>query len=159
MPVNGGPPVVVHVNPRPVVRINSTPGVGIQGPPGPTGATGATGPPGHPQLALSLPGTLQVQTGDMPFISTRAITIVGIRVAAGVAPTGGDVVFDVLVDGSTIFTTVGNRPRIAAGSTENAALAVPDITTVAAGAVITVDVIQVGSIIAGSNAVLVIDNT
>lgn len=149
-------PTVVHVTNPPPIHINSTPGVGIQGPPG---ATGATGPPGHPQLALSIPGPLVTQTGQMPFISTRAITIVGIRVAAGIAPVGDDIVFDVLVDGVTIFTTVGNRPRIVAGSTENAALAVPDVTAVAAGAVITVDVIQVGSILAGSNAVLVIDNT
>lgn len=157
--INGAPPPLITISTVPPLMVTQIPGVGLVGPQGLTGATGSTGPAGHAQLALSIPGPLSVMTGTMPFIAARATTFHGIAVAVGVAPVGADIIFDVLVDGVTIFTTVGNRPRILDGALEGATVFVPDITAVAAGAVVTVDVIQVGSSVAGSHAVLVVDST
>jgi len=154
--ISGGPPVEIHVDQAPPLLITQIPGVGQ---PGPTGATGPTGPTGHAQLALSIPGPLTVAVGTMPFVSARAMTIVGIWVAAGVTPTGADVIFDVNKNGTTIFTTQANRPTIPDGASEAGALSVPDIVAIAAGDVITVDVDQVGSTIAGASAVLTMDTT
>lgn len=156
---NNSPAAIIAVDAVPALSFSQIPGVGPVGPQGTIGFTGATGPAGHAQLALSIPGPLSVMTGTMPFIAARVITIHGIAVAVGIAPVGADIVFDVLVDGLTIFTTVGNRPRILDGALEGASVFAPDITSVAAAAVITVDVIQVGSLTAGSHGVLVIDST
>lgn len=65
-------------------------------------------------------------------------------------------IFDVNKNGTTIFTTQGNRPTIAiSGNADNAS--VPDVTAFAAGDYITVDVDQVGSTIQGSDAVVEIE--
>jgi hypothetical protein len=101
---------------------------------------------------------LVVGTGIMQLTVMRACTITGVRasVAVGKAPTGASVIFDVNKNAVTIFTTQGNRPTIVASATKNAALAVPDVTSLAAGDVLTVDVDQIGSTLAGSLAVITI---
>jgi len=109
------------------------------------------------QLPLSIPGTLVAAAGTQPFIATRACVIAGVRAACGTAPTGASIKFDVNRNGTTIFTTQANRPEIAISAFVSAALAVPNVTTLAAGDVLTVDVDQIGSTIAGADATVVIE--
>jgi len=62
-------------------------------------------------------------------------------------------VFDVNRNGTTIFTTQANRPKILAGATVGAE-AVPDQAVIAAGDVLTVDVdVAAGAV----NATVVIE--
>jgi hypothetical protein len=96
-------------------------------------------------------GTAQVLTGTGRWYNRTGatITVVGVWAAAGVAPTGASIIVDINMNGTTIFTTQGNRPTIAAGS-NGGTLATPNITTVADGSYITVDIDQVGSGSVGS---------
>ena len=66
--------------------------------------------------------------------------------------------FDVNKGGTTIFSTQGNRPTVAAGSQDGSA-ATPDVTAVAAGDVLTVDIDQIGSSTVGADATVVIRYT
>jgi protein involved in polysaccharide export with SLBB domain len=63
-------------------------------------------------------------------------------------------VFDVHKNGTTIFTTQGNRPTITTGNTVSAS-ATPDVTTLAAGDKLTVDVDSIGG--PAANAVVTVD--
>lgn len=110
------------------------------------------------QVVLSIAtDPLVVAVGIVQFVAIRACVITGVRatVAVGKAPTGADVIFDINKNGTTIFTTQGNRPKVVATNTVGA-LATPDITALAAGDVITVDVDQKGSTLAGSLATITI---
>jgi len=96
-------------------------------------------------------GTAQVVVGTGRWYNRTGttLTVYGVWAAAGVVPTGANIIADVNVNGTTIFTTQGNRPTITAG-TNGGALATPDVTSVADGAYITVDIDQVGSGAVGS---------
>lgn len=141
-------PVVVHVDEQPTVHFTQVPGVG---PPGPVG------PAGHSYLPLSIPGTLGVSVGDIPITATRDTTIFGAWASCGDVPIGDDVIFDVLIEGVSIFTTQANRPRVLDGTNTDVALAVPDVTVWLQGEQMTVDTVQVGSVFPGARATVMID--
>lgn len=104
------------------------------------------------QIATSIPlDPLTTGVGIVQLVAMRNCTIVGIRAtcAVGKAPTGADVILDVNKNGTTLFTTQGNRPKVTATNTIGA-LATPDVTTWNAGDVLTIDVDQIGSTLAGS---------
>lgn len=77
------------------------------------------------------------------------LTLVGAWVSAGVAPTGADIIVDVNKNGTTIYTTQANRPTVPATTNGGAISATPDVTSLAAGDYLTVDIDQIGSTIAG----------
>lgn len=80
----------------------------------------------------------------------RTLTIASCRATAVTAPTGATLIVDVNKDGTTIYTTQGNRPAIAiSGNTIKSTN--PDVTTIADGSYLTVNVDQVGSTVAGSD--------
>lgn len=106
---------------------------------------------------FSITGTLVTGTGALRLPINRACTLLGARLMVGTAPTGASIKCDVNKNGTTIFTTQGNRPTIAISGTDSGAVTAPDVTTAAAGDYITIDVDQVGSTIAGSNLVAIID--
>jgi hypothetical protein len=101
-------------------------------------------------------GTLTPGSGQSKLVWPFPIIIVSIRAAVGTAPTGSDAIVDVNLDGASMFTTQANRPRITAGSTIGA-LTAPDITAVAAGQAVTVDIDQIGSSVAGSDLTVLIE--
>lgn len=105
---------------------------------------------------LSITGALTVLVGAIRLPIHRSITIANVRVMVNTAPTGAAAIFDVNKNGVTLFTTQGNRPTVAVSTNADNA-SVPDITTAVAGDYITVDIDQIGSTVAGSNAVLVIE--
>jgi hypothetical protein len=98
---------------------------------------------------------LEVVPGTKKWSPIATITILRVDAFVDVAPTGAAVIFDVNKNGTTLFTTTGNRPTIAISGTSDLNN-VPDITTVTAGDVITVDIDQIGSTIAGSDASVIV---
>jgi hypothetical protein len=80
----------------------------------------------------------------------HAGTIRSVTTAVTTAPTGATLICDVNVAGTTIFTTQANRPTIAASEFSDNSAAI-EAGTFAAGDVISVDVDQVGSSVAGAN--------
>ena len=84
-----------------------------------------------------------------------ACTIRAMTVATDVAPTGASLIFDVNKNGTTLFTTQANRPTIVASGV-SASVALPNVTTLALGDVITVDCDQVGSSVASTGFTIAI---
>ena len=99
-------------------------------------------------------GTLVVTAGVGRYLLPGAITVTGVIAAVNTAPTGAAVICDVNKNGTTIFTTQGNRPTIAATSFATSVTAIPDITSIAAGDYLSVDIDQIGSTIPGSDLVV-----
>lgn len=80
----------------------------------------------------------------------KPVTVLGVLISAGTAPIGADLVYDVLLDGATsLFTTIGNRPRVVAGANEGLSPA-PDISAVAPPHWLEVEAVQIGSTQPGS---------
>ncbi len=107
--------------------------------------------------SFSYTGTIPVYVGDFRWYNDtgRTLTISSVRASLGTAPTGSSAIFDVLQNGTTIFTTTANRPTITAGS--NTALSgTPDTTTIVSGNYFTVSISQIGSTVAGADLVLTI---
>lgn len=124
----------------------------------PTGTSGSTVALGNHTHTLTFSltsffktGVLTTTTGTQRLPIDGTYTIVGTRLMAGTAPTGASLIVDVNKNGTTIYTTQGNRPSIAAASNAGGPGATPDVTTLAAGDYLTVDIDQVGSSVAGSD--------
>lgn len=103
--------------------------------------------------AFSYTGALSVYAGDFRWYNDtgRTLTVGRARASVGTAPTGAAVVVDVLQNGSTIFTTGGNRPTVAAGAYTGVNAGAPDTATLPAGAYLTVSIAQVGSSVPGAD--------
>lgn len=118
-----------------------------------TTAISSAGAPQYKTLPYSNGGALSVKTGTFRLYndSGAAWTIQGVRASVGTAPTGASVIVDVNVDGTTIFTTQANRPTVAAAAFTSGAVTNMNVTSVAIGSYLTVDIDQVGSTVAGSD--------
>jgi hypothetical protein len=111
-------------------------------------------------LLYRRPGTQSVTVGADPMVFPYPIEIQGISGAVQTAPAGADLIVDVNRNGTTIFTTQANRPRIVAGSVVTSTeVTNMDVTQFAAGDELTVDVDQVGSSTSGSGLTLFIRYT
>lgn len=100
-------------------------------------------------------GSLTVATGRGRVRFPVAVTVLSVAATVDTAPTGAAVLADVNKNGTTIFSTQGNRPSIAASANASSD-AVPDVTAFAAGDYMTVDVDQVGSTVAGSDLTVIV---
>lgn len=126
-----------------------------QVPTGTSGTTVALGNHSH-TLTFSLTsffktGTLTVTTGTQRLPIDGTYTIVGTRLMAGTAPTGSALIVDINKNGTTIYSTQGNRPTIADGANAGGPGTTPDVTALAAGDYLTVDIDQIGSSVAGAD--------
>lgn len=101
-------------------------------------------------LTFSVTGDVAVTTGAHRFYVDRAVTISNVRASVGTAPTGAALIVDVNKNGTTIFTSQSGRPQIAASGNTDVS-DIPDVTSLAAGDYLTVDVDQVGSTVAGAD--------
>jgi hypothetical protein len=106
--------------------------------------------------AYSKQGVLSTAIGTMRLPIDGTCTIVGVRLMAGTAPTGASIILDVNKNGTTIYTTQGNKPVIAASANSGGPGTTPDVTALAAGDYITVDIDQVGSSVPGSDLVVTV---
>lgn len=98
-------------------------------------------------LAFSQAGALAVAAGTARIYndSGRTLTVRSVRVSVGTAPTGAGLIVDINVSGTTIFTTQGNRPTVAAAANTSGRVTNMDVTTIPDGSYVSVDVDQVGS--------------
>lgn len=115
------------------------------------GSSGPQGPVGQSIIPYAKTGTLAVTTGALRFRFPLAATILGISASVNTAPTGASIIVDVNKNGTTIFTNQANRPTIAVSTFAAAEVTNMDITSLAIGDYVTVDIDQVGSTIAGSD--------
>lgn len=105
---------------------------------------------------FTIPGTLVTGTGISRLYFSRSATVVNVIAGVNTAPTGATVIFDLNKNGTTMFTSQGNRPTIAiSGFTDTSS--VPDVTSVTSGDYLTVDLDQIGSTIAGADAVIIVE--
>ena len=115
---------------------------------------------GHPpvQHAFSIGGALEVGTGTLRLPIIRDLHIVGCYATAAVAPTGSSAIFDVNLNGTSIYaTTPANRPTIAdAANGSQSPPPLPDTVACSAGDYLTVDVDQIGATTSGEDVVLVV---
>lgn len=96
-------------------------------------------------------GACSTGTNKAPsIIAPCDLTIVKVKLYARTAPVGAALIVDVNKDGTTIFTTQGNRPSIADGANTGDS-GTPDVTALAEGDRLDVDIDQVGSTTAGSD--------
>jgi len=100
-------------------------------------------------LGLATVGTKQAQA-----LIPGPLTISKVKIYADTAPVGASLIVDVNKNGSTIFTTQANRPAIPSGGHSDDS-GTPNITSLAEGDRLSVDIDQVGSTTPGGNDLLV----
>ena len=123
----------------------------IKGSQGPIGEPGAGWEVRHPQLPVL--GDLSVGTSKMIYMVPFDLTIIGVKAKVLTAPTGANLIVDININGTSIYTTQANRPTIADG--ENSVVAdLPDDVTITQDDIITIDIDQVGSTVAGANLIV-----
>lgn len=110
---------------------------------------------GRFSASFSVAGDVATGAGSHRWYAEEALTIVSVRASVGTAPTGAALIVDVNKNGTTVFTTQANRPQIAAGTNTDLADAI-DVTSLALGDFLTVDVDQIGSGTAGANLTVTI---
>ena len=86
-----------------------------------------------------------------------SITIKSIRAMVGTVPTGATIIVDIHKNGTTIFTTQGNRPTIAISANDSGEVTNMNVTTLAKGDYLTMDIDQIGSGDAGKDLVVVLE--
>lgn len=112
------------------------------------------------EITYRRPGVLGVAAGSDPLVFPYPVTLLGFRLGVGTPPAGADLIIDVHKNGTTVFTDQANRPRIVAGSSVSISeVTNMDITGLAAGDELTIDVDQVGSSTAGSALTLFVRYT
>lgn len=105
---------------------------------------------------------LEVVTGThrVPIMfegTSQSINVKSIRAKVGTAPTGAAIILDVHKNGTTIFTTQANRPTIAISADDSGEVTNMDVTTLAKGDSLTLDIDQIGSTIAGKDLVVTLE--
>jgi|SRR6185503_2496802 len=81
--------------------------------------------------------------------------LVHVIAAVKTPPVGGNLVVDVNKNGTTIFSIQSNRPTIVAGAAVSS-VSIPDVTSLVAGDVLTIDVDQIGPTSPGADLSVVI---
>jgi len=92
-----------------------------------------------------------ISGGTAYFETPETARIDEVRIHLGTTPSGSNFIVDVNDDGVTVFTTQANRPTITPGGFSVTSGTADGGTSVAKNSVLTVDVDQVGSSIAGSD--------
>lgn len=103
-----------------------------------------------PAWASYLTGAASTGTKKDGFLAPCDLTILRVQIYSDTAPVGADLIIDVNKNGTTMFTTQANRPKVLDGQNAGAD-AVPDITSISKGDRIDFDIDQVGSTTAGGN--------
>lgn len=108
-------------------------------------------------IAITVPGALASGVDVARFVAPFDMTILSVTAAVTIAPATTNVLVDVNVAGSSIFTVAANadKPVIVAAATESATSYTPTVSTrVANGTVVSVDLDTVGTTTTGSNLTL-----
>lgn len=94
-------------------------------------------------VTFSASGTVTTVSGGLGYPAPIACTIAFVKAYVATPSTSGSVVVDVLVNGSSIFTSTPHRPTITSGTNEDDGQI--DITTIAANDVLQVSVTSAGT--------------
>ena len=141
-----------------LLSLVGTPGADstIPGPPGADstvpGPVGPKGDDGAIEYTYTTPNTIKVNVGTLRRYILEAKTITQVFAAVSIAPTGADIIFDIKKNDVSIFAA---PQHINAGANT---LSIVDFvsTDLAVNDYLTVDIIQVGSTVAGSDLVITI---
>ena len=97
---------------------------------------------------------IYIGTGKLGRIYVDFIgTIIEVQASVEIAPTGANIIVDLNLNGTTIWTTQGNRVAIVAGAYTGVQTAF-DVITLAVGDYFTIDLDQVGSTVPGAKLVV-----
>jgi hypothetical protein len=109
----------------------------------------------QPMFVFTIVGTLATGTSMTPLlVAPRTLTIIKAYANVKTAPTGAALIFDINKNGTSIWaSTQANRVQIAASATSGTKTSF-DTTALSEGDVLTLDVDQVGSTIAGADATI-----
>lgn len=111
----------------------------------------------HFVVVFTQAGDLAVGTGTIRWYAPFACEVVSAHANVGTAPTGATAIFDVNRNGTTIYTTQGNRPTVAISGFYDEGGTPDGTVALAAGTdYLTVDIDQIGSTVAGADAVVTI---
>jgi len=115
------------------------------------------GPLGQRYFTLTVAGDLTDDPGVLRLynLTGKTLTITKVHLAVNTAPTGAAIIVDVHENGTTIFTTQGNRPQIAASAFTGQSTAIDDPSW-ADGNYLQADIDQIGSTIAGADLTITI---
>ena len=114
-------------------------------------ASWTVAPEAQQVIPFAKAGVLSVSEGKARFRFPFDATVLGVSAAIDTAPAGADIIIDVNKNGTTLFTTQGNRPRIVDGANACTEVTIMDVTACASGDYLTVDVDQIGSVAPGSD--------
>lgn len=105
-------------------------------------------------ICFVLKGEATVGTKKTQVVIPCPLTISKVIVYSDAAPTGASLIVDINKNGTTIFTTQGNRPEVVIDGHYDES-GTPDITALAKGDRASLDVDQVGSVVKGGDDLLV----
>ncbi len=106
---------------------------------------------GRPSFVFTVIGTLGTGTSVAPIlVAQRALTIVKAYANVKTAPTDAALIVDINKNGSTIWSTQGNRVQVAGAATSGTQTSF-NTTTLVEGDLLTLDIDQVGSSVAGAD--------
>lgn len=104
-------------------------------------------------------GILTTGTNKGPrYVAPQALTIVKCWLIVRTAPTGAAILIDINKNGSTIWSTQGNRATIVAAATSGNTTTF-NTTALSAGDYLDLDIDQVGSTVAGTDLTVVLEAT
>ena len=111
-------------------------------------------------IAFVVTGNLSVGIGAIELENRfgETLTLLGFYLRCKTAPTGDDIIVDLNIDGSTVFSNPDNRPVIADGNTEGDTTTF-DNDTWADGEALSIDIDSIGSVVAGANLTCVLKCT
>jgi len=104
-------------------------------------------------LTYSIGPSIEVIEGGYKWRAPGSATINGVAATLGTAPASTSMILDLNINGTTAYTTQGNRPTIAISGTLST-LTLPDVVDVVAGDLLTLDVDQTDA--AAQNLVVVV---
>lgn len=104
-------------------------------------------------VIFSRDGDAQVEAGEHRFYVEAETQITSVVVSAGEEPVGSDLIVDVLSNafdgGSSLYDSDATRPRVLDGA-HVGMTGPPDVSIVAAGTYLTVDIVAVGDSVPGA---------
>lgn len=108
-------------------------------------------PESRETFQFDVPGTIATSSVDR-WVAPHPGEITGVTLSVGTAPTDADLIINLAKNGTNIYTTSANRPKIVAGATKTAARApAPDTAAFTTNDEIKLVVSQVGSTVAGAD--------
>ena len=115
------------------------------------------GPLGQKYFTLTVSGDLTVDPGLLRLYNLTGKTLVinKVHIAVNTAPTGAAILIDINENGTTIFTTQGNRPTISISAFTGETTTIDDTSWVD-GNYLQADIDQIGSTIAGADLTITI---